>query len=243
MKLAAHGTITDLVNPEIASPYGFQIDNFSARINPRATLCALVTYLQEKIVIMEKCRVAAIFPEEGCIQLETRERIKADKIIIANGYEAYPLLQPLMNSFNAYQTIGKGVKGQAMLVSFNHQDNIPIIYHDGVYIVPHKGNIVAVGSTSREEWRGGANKFDEEDIGFYKKATKLVPALEDAPIIEKWAGVRPRNTLQRRGTAPWFGLVPGFSNVVALIGGFKITFGIAHLKLSDFEQMLYPRYS
>ena len=65
-------------------------------------------------------------------------------------------------------------------------------------------------------------------MGFYERAMVLAPHLRDAPIIERWAGMRPRNTLEGRGSDPWFEKVPGFDNLIALMGGFKITFGIAH---------------
>ena len=44
-------------------------------------------------------------------------------------------------------------------------------------------------------------------------------ALKEAPIIGRWAGVRPRNTIDGRGTAPWFGPVPEYEGLIAMIGG------------------------
>ncbi len=246
------------INPEIAT-HGIQSDTISARINPRQYLSALDAYVRPKCDLIEGADVVAITLRqaqgeggtdiaqgegdlsvaqdaggtdvahgEGIIELANGDAITASKIIVANGYEAYPLLQPFMGGMNADKPIGRGVKGQAVLVEYAHNDQLPIVYHDGSYVVPHDNNRVAIGSTSENEWQG-ANVFDENNMSFYQRAIDLVPALKDAPILEKWAGVRPRNTLEGRGTEPYFNTVQGYDNLLALLGGFKITLGIAHI--------------
>jgi len=167
---------------------------------------------------------------EGRLMLAGGRKISARTIIVANGWEAYPLLQPFMGELNGGKPIGRGVKGQAVLVEFKHEDDLPIVYHDGAYVVPHGGNRVAIGSTSINEWSGSPDVFDANDMGFYEKAIELVPALKGAPIVDRWAGARPRNTIDGRGTSPWFGPVSGIDGLVALIGGFKITLGIGHMQ-------------
>lgn len=221
--------------------HGVQFDNLSARINPRAYLHALAEYARSRAELMEACEVVSLEmhgPESsGVISLSDGTRISAAQIVVANGWEAYPLLQPFFEPVNEGKKIGRGVKGQAVLVEYPHEDDLPIVYHDGCYVVPHTGNRVAIGSTSRNEWSGEPDEFDASDLDFHEKAKYLVPALKDAPIVEKWAGVRPRNMLEGRGTSPWFGPVPGYENLIALMGGFKITFGVAHLNrfLTDAE--------
>ena len=125
--------------------------------------------------------------------------------------------------------------GQAIVVEFEHDDTSPILYRDGIYIVPHEENRMAIGSTSHNvelsEISDTHKQFDDSDMEFYKCAVEMAPALRSAPIVEKWAGIRPRNTLAGLGADPWFGPVPGNDNIIALIGGFKITFGIAHLAM------------
>jgi glycine oxidase len=51
-----------------------------------------------------------------------------------------------------------------------------------------------------------------------------VPLLRDAPVVERWAGIRPKAI----GRDPLVGPVPGHPNVISLTGGFKISFGMAH---------------
>ncbi len=218
---------SDWINPDVAK-FGIQYDTFSARVNPRAYLSALEAYVRPRCEVLEGLECVGILPKLGQIALLDGEKISAGKIIVANGYEAYPLLQPFMGAMNKDKPIGCGVKGQAVLVEYAHNDDLPIVYHDGSYVVPHANNRVAIGSTSVGEWQD-ATAFDEDNMGFYERATELVPALKDAPIIDKWASVRPRNTLEGKGTDPYFGAVENYENLVALIGGFKITLGVGHL--------------
>lgn len=221
------------INPDIAK-FGVQHDTLSARVNPRQYLASLDAYVRPRCDLREGTEVTEVTDltlrqaqGEGHLALANGDKITAGKIIVANGYEAYSLLQPYMGKMNEDNPIGRGVKGQAVLLEFEHDDDLPIVYHDGSYIVPHAGNRVAIGSTSENTWQD-ANTFDESNMGFYERAIELVPALKDAPIIDKWARLRPRNTLEGRGTEPYFGTVEGYDNLIALIGGFKITLGVAH---------------
>jgi len=217
------------LNPEIAK-FGIQHDTLSARINPRQYLEALASYARTRCDLREGTQVAGLHMSnrESDVILANGDKIVAGKIIVANGHEAYPLLQPFMGYANANKPVGRGVKGQAVLLEYEHDEHLPIVYHDGAYVVPHEENCVAIGSTSENEWQD-AHSFDDTNMGFYERAMELVPVLKDAPIIAKWAGVRPRNTLEGRGTEPYLGAVEGHDNLIALIGGFKITLGVAHL--------------
>ena len=215
------------------SGYGAQYDTLSARINPRLYLEALAVYARQGASLIEGEEVCELLPLESTVVLQSGEKISAARIVVANGWEAYPLLQPFMGAMNAAKPIGRGVKGQAVLVDFEHGDDLPIVYHDGVYVVPHAGNRVAIGSTSINNWQETGHPipdaFDPDDMGFYERALELVPALKSAEIVDRWAAVRPRNTLEGRGTDPFFGSIPDHENVIALVGGFKITLGIAHI--------------
>lgn len=224
------------INPDIAK-FGIQYDTISARVNPRQYLAALDSYVRPRCNLFEGVEVVSLDFNDagggGDVRLANGDKIGAGRIIVANGYEAYPLLQPFMGLQNMGTAIGRGVKGQAVLVEHAHHDQLPIVYHDGSYIVPHEGNRVAIGSTSENDWLNPAH-FDEQNMNFYENAIALVPILKNAPIVEKWVNVRPRNTLKGKGTEPYFGPVEGFDSLIALIGGFKITLGIAHIDLLYF---------
>jgi glycine/D-amino acid oxidase-like deaminating enzyme len=54
-------------------------------------------------------------------------------------------------------------------------------------------------------------------------ARRLCPPLRDAPVIERWAGLRPRS----RSRAPMLGAHPARPGAFIANGGFKIGFGMA----------------
>lgn len=215
------------MTPKIA-PFGATYDDFSARVNPRGYLSALKKFAEENCRLIEGADVVDLNPGEKYVTLADGSTISAENTIVTAGYEAYPMLQPLMVEMNEGKSIGRGVKGQAVLLQYEHDDTLPIVYHDRSYVVPHANNLVAIGSTSQGIWEGDPHAFDEGNMSFYENALKLVPSLADAPIIGKWAGVRPRNTLEDRGTDPYYEAVPGVDGLFAVIGGFKITLGIGH---------------
>lgn len=216
--------------PGIAyQPLGFLYDNFAARINPKPLLDALAAFVGARGYILTGQRVEQVDAGLGCVQTLSGEKYHAGEIIVANGVDAYRLMQPYLNAYNDGKPIGRGVKGQAVLVQLPHGDDLPIIYDDGVYIVPHAHSLVGVGSSSHNQWQD--DQWDDHDLAFWQKAQTLVPALRNAPIVAKFVGIRPRNTLKGMGADPWFGPVPNHPNLIALMGGFKISFGIAHLAM------------
>ena len=87
----------------------------------------------------------------------------------------------------------------------------------------HDGGCAAVGSTSEDAY-GDAASTDGRLDDVVARARALVPALRDAPVAERWAGIRPKAA----GRDPLVGPLPGRPNVIALTGGFKISFGVAH---------------
>lgn len=217
------------------APYGASHDNFAARVAPRGVVRALASFVDQNGDVRQGCNVVRIDPERSEVVLGDGSRITAGEIIVANGVEAYNLLEPFMGSGNDNKPLGRGVRGQAVMIEYHHDDTLPILYQDGIYIVPHQNNLMAIGSTSHNVELSDIGAmpvlFDPADMAFYQKAMALAPMLKHAPIVERWSGIRPRNTLVGRGADPWFEKVPGRNNLIALMGGFKITFGIAHVAM------------
>ncbi len=116
---------------------------------------------------------------------------------------------------------GAGVKGQAALLDYDAK-GAPQLFADALHIIPHDDGTVAIGSTSERE-------FDDPtgvDAGLddvLARAIAACPFLADAPVLERWAGVRPRS----RSRAPVLGAHPGRADHFVANGGFKIGFGMA----------------
>ena len=185
---------------EPASPSGLLIhDTLSARLHPRMAAAALVTAIRQwgGEVILGNA------PDEGAV-------------IWATGLAG---LQALTHDLG--RPTGDGVKGQALLLRHNAQD-LPQLYVDSLHIIPHADGTVAIGSTSENCWTD-ATATDAQLDALLARARAALPCLSDAPVLERWAGVRPRATSK----APILGQWPGRPGHFIANGGFKIGFGMA----------------
>ncbi|SIT85556.1 Glycine/D-amino acid oxidase [Yoonia rosea] len=116
---------------------------------------------------------------------------------------------------------GNGVKGQAALLDFNAAGQ-PQLFADALHIIPHGDGTVAIGSTSEREFDDPYGTDDAlEDV--LTRAYAAFPVLEGAPVLERWAGVRPRS----KSRAPVLGAHPLRRDEYIANGGFKIGFGMA----------------
>ena len=116
--------------------------------------------------------------------------------------------------------IGKGVKGQSALLRYAAPD-APQVFADGLHIVPHADGTVAIGSTSETDY--GHLDPDDQIDALIARARATCPQLHEAPVIDRWAGARPR----ARTRAPILGPWPGRPGHFVANGGFKIGFGMA----------------
>lgn len=115
---------------------------------------------------------------------------------------------------------GTGVKGQSALLALDARDQ-PQVFADGLHIVPHADGTVAIGSTSEREASDCGT--DAQLDALIDKARALCPALAKAPVIDRWAGIRPR----ARSRAPMLGPWPGRPGHFVANGGFKIGLAMA----------------
>ncbi len=206
-----------------AAPLGFAFDTLAARVSPRKYVKALAASLNGRCHLLEHTAVVDIDDVRGHVVLATGESpIVADQIVLAAGYRTFSMLENMEGV-----RLGSGVKGQAALLSGVKTDGLPVIYDDGVYVVPHDGNVVAVGSTSETQW-SDASSPDMSNLDFLRRARQFCPSLREADVIEHWAGVRPK-CLRRD---PMVGAIPDRVRTYVATGGFKIGFGIAH-KVAD----------
>ena len=100
---------------------------------------------------------------------------------------------------------------------------MPVVFLNGLYIVPHEDGTVAIGSTS-EDCFFDPFSTDEKLEKLLADASAVVPSLIRAPVLERWAGLRPKAV----GRDPMVGTIPDHPKLVALTGGFKVSFGLAH---------------
>lgn len=187
--------------PRIASPSGFVVhDTLTARLSPREGVAALVAALAALGVNVEQGQTA---PDTG-------------KVLWAAGAQGLADL-----SSNLGQPVGNAVKGQGALLALDWR-NHPQLFVDGLHIIPHANGTVAIGSTSERDFEA-ETETDAKLDALVEKARGIHPELAAAPILERWAGLRPR----ARSRAPMVGPWPGREGHFVLNGGFKIGFGMA----------------
>jgi len=198
-----------------AAPYGLIYDNFSARIYPSKACHSLAQACSlNHVEFRENTKVTdfdsnTIYGEWG--------KETASSIIIASGYEGFDFIKSYFPI-----TIGSGVKGQAALIDIDLRD-MPQIYANGIYIVPHSDGTTTIGSTSERNWLEPFNT-DYQLHELIKRAEDICPTIENAKLIKKWAGIRPK----ARRREPLIGKIPKSDSIYLAMGGFKIGFGIAH---------------
>lgn len=173
-------------------------DTLSAHIHPRQATLALA---------------AAIRALGGDI---TKAGARQGMIVEATGVAGLTALSEALKI-----EAGNGVKGQAALLEFSAQGR-PQLFADGIHVVPHTDGTVAIGSTS-ERYFKSPTALDGQVDDLIAKAKRLFPVLKDAPVIDRWAGVRPRAIT----LAPLLGAHPVHNGWFMANGGFKIGFGMA----------------
>jgi glycine oxidase len=177
------------------SPTGWLIhDTLTARLHPRAGIAALVAALRAK---------GASFGGDP-----------AGPQVWATGHAG---LQKTV----AGRPLGSGIKGQAAAFRFDAA-TLPQVFTDGLHVIGHGNGTVAIGSTSERVW-DDPSSTDVQLDALIATARAALPCLATAPVIDRWAGIRPR----AQSRAPILGAWPDRPGNFIANGGFKIGFGMA----------------
>jgi glycine oxidase len=196
-----------------ASPTGLYLhDTLSAILNPRRATASLAAAIAAK-----GGQFTTAPPGDG-------------PVVWATGWQG---LQDLGAWFAA--PVGNGVKGQAALLAHNAA-GLPQIYAEGLHIIPHTDGTVAVGSTSERDFADPTTTDNAlEDV--LDRARTALPALKNAQVLERWAGVRPRAASRAPLLGPW----PGRAGHFIANGGFKIGFGMAPKSAESMCDLIFDK--
>lgn len=201
---------------------GFVYDTLAGRVAPRSLIAMLSAFLRASrhVRILENVALESVDLGQRVAKCGTGT-IAFGYCIVAAGYQSFPLLAELTRDLT--KPLGQPVKGQAALLKADIDPSLPTIFRDGLYVVAHEGGHVAVGSTSENRFEAPFTTDDQLDA-LLVAAETLVPALRGAEVLERWAGLRPK-AIDRD---PMVGAHPDCDRLLALTGGFKVSFGIAH---------------
>lgn len=202
---------------------GFVEDTLAARVNPRGLTTLLAARLSADPGFQLTTGQAVRSLDAGAVATFADGTSRTyGHAVIAAGPGSDALLAGLCRPFG--KPAVTAVKGQAALLAVDLGADAPVIYRDGLYVVPHEAGQVAIGSTSEMRFDQPFSTDGQLD-DLLAAARALVPALAQAPVIERWAGLRPRAV----GRDPMVGPLPEAAGVSVLTGGFKVSFGIAHV--------------
>ena len=181
------------------SPTGLVVrDTLSARMHPRMAIPALA---------------AAVVARGGEIVAEAPD---AGAVVWATGWQG---LAQLSDHFG--KPVGAPIKGQSAVLR-HEAAALPQVFAGGVHVVPHADGTVAIGSTTERAFTDGA-ACDGLLDDVIAAARAACPALANAPVVGRWAGLRPRAKSRSPMLGPW----PGRPGHFVANGGFKIGFGLA----------------
>jgi len=206
------------------SAAGLVHDRFAGRVSPRSLTATIRARLQRsgRVRIVEGVVAHLIHPLTNRLVLADGTSVGFGSLLVAAGVGSFPLLETLGPPLP--KPLGRGVKGQAALLKVDLPDELPLLYLDGLYVVPHEGGHVAIGSTSENRYDEPFSTDGQLDA-LIAEARALAPVLKSAEVVERWAGLRPK-AIDRD---PMVGPHPDHRQIHALTGGFKVSFGIAHL--------------
>jgi glycine oxidase len=188
-------------HPAPLSPTGhWVLDDLCARIDPRRALATLAAAF---VALGGRLSLGEMEPGPG-------------PVLWATGIAGLADLSARLG-----QTLGTGVKGQAMTLAHAAPD-APQYLCDGLHIVPHADGTTAIGSTSETIW-DAPDATDTQLDALHARAVAVCPWLADAPVLHRWAALRPRS----RSRAPMLGEWPDRPGHFVANGGFKIGFGMA----------------
>ncbi|MCC6303828.1 MAG: FAD-binding oxidoreductase [Rhodobacteraceae bacterium] len=182
-------------------------DDLTARLRPRRALAALAA------------AIGACGGEIATGRGEIEESPwPARAVVWATGWQGLARLSRTLGP-----AAGGPVKGQALELALPGAAGWPVVQAaGGLFIVPHAGGTVAVGSTVE---RAFADPFATDDrLGaLHAAAVAACPPLAGAGVVARWAGLRPRAATGRPILGPW----PGRPGHFVANGAFKTGFGLA----------------
>ena len=145
------------------------------------------------------------------LEREERERLELEANLVAV-YRSFCMLDDARAN-KLVSDVEYSAERKSLILAFR-------TFRDGFLTVGD--GTVAIGSTSEHAWTDPTATDSQLDT-LIARACAAVPALQGAPVLDRWAALRPR----ARSRAPVLGEWPGRLGHFIANGGFKIGFGMA----------------
>ncbi|SIN95295.1 glycine oxidase [Nitrosomonas cryotolerans ATCC 49181] len=163
----------------------------------------IVEYCTVHNVMVTRRRVNALATSSG--------RWHADYYIVTAGAWSKEIL-----GAQAFGLDIKPIRGQMLLFKFATPPVRTLLLQQNLYLIPRRDGHVLVGSTLEDVgFNKQTTRIAREDL--LKRATILLPLLQDMPIIRHWAGLRPASP----HNIPTIGKHPLLNNLYINCGHFR----------------------
>lgn len=165
---------------------------------------------------------AIIIPSASVEHLEVRHNrvetvatplgnFSADRVVITAGAWSKELLGEYALNLDI-----RPVAGQMLLFKGAPGLLEPVLMKNGTYLVPRADGHILVGSTLEDTGFDKRTTADARDK-LYGEAVKLLPFLQDTPMLKHWAGLRPGSP----GNIPTIDRHPAIDNLYLNSGHFR----------------------
>ncbi|KAF3980351.1 MAG: FAD-dependent oxidoreductase [Methylococcales symbiont of Iophon sp. n. MRB-2018] len=158
--------------------------------NPRLLKSLKAFLLKKNVQFIENCTISDCLLNHNRIEsLATDQgKINVNQLIICAGAWSKHLIKQLL-SVQHLPDIAP-VKGQMLLFDAQPDTLAQMILDDAHYLIPRRDGKILVGS-SVEHCQFDKSTSLEAKNKLHAFATKLFPALNNTPVINHWAGLRP----------------------------------------------------
>lgn len=185
----ADSSFFDILNTQATMP--LWLPGIAQARNPRLLKSLKAYLLNEGVTFMESCEVTGAAISNGRVGglLTNKGDIKVEQLIICAGAWTSLLSKKLLPT-DFHQSEISPVKGQMLLFDAKPEALPHMVLDNGKYLIPRRdGKILAGSSVEYTEFDKSTSGETKEMLANF--ATKLFPALNDYPIINHWAGLRP----------------------------------------------------
>ena len=208
------------IEPQLAlqAKPGLYLPEIAQLRNPRLLKALKAAIIQQGVVVLENTALTTCQLNGHRIKQinTTAGKINADKILITAGAWSAHLGLPVSNQPDIVP-----VKGQMIQIATPPGTLRQIILADDHYLIPRKDGKLLAGSTL--EYCGFDKSTDAKTAHQLKeKSIALVPVLDQYPVINHWAGLRPGNARQ----TPYIGVHPEIDNLYYNTGYFRNGFAL-----------------
>lgn len=205
---AGHGVIAEIREGKLWLPQVGQVRN------PRLMQALRASLESRGVRIVENTELTPLQADGERIAAWTDtggQRYEADAFVLTAGAWSRGLLGE-----HALDIRIKPMRGQMLLYRLAPGTLEHILYREDFYLIPRRDGHILAGSTV-EDVGFDKSATPEAAADLHRKASHLLPALADAPIVKHWSGLRPGSP----ENIPTIDRHPSFDNLYLNTGHFR----------------------